>query len=121
MTQNLSSTAFVKPAVKDAQAEVNIPASYGKTESFLLPKDPAWLFLFWEITAATIECIKSQYSADLLNAAKTIIRLYDVTGVPFFDGSNAVQFYDMPVIFEAAAGTSTPPQPGAAMWRIWAF
>ena len=40
MTQNLSSTAFVKPAVKDAQAEVNIPASYGKTESFLLPKDP---------------------------------------------------------------------------------
>ena len=112
MTQNLSSTAFVKPAVKDAQAEVNIPASYGKTESFLLPKDPAWLFLFWEITAATIECIKSQYSADLLNAAKTIIRLYDVTGVPFFDGSNAVQFYDMPVIFEARSWYINAPESG---------
>ena len=112
MTQNLSSTAFVKPAVKDAQAEVNIPASYGKTESFLLPKEPAWLFLFWEITAATIECIKSQYSADLLNAAKTIIRLYDVTGVPFFDGSNAVQFYDMPVIFEARSWYINAPATG---------
>lgn len=112
MTQNLSSSALVKPAVKDAQAEADIPASYGKTESYLLPKDPAWLFLFWEITAATIECIKSQYSADVLNAAKTIIRLYDVTGINYFDGTNAVQFYDMPVIFEARSWYINAPQAG---------
>ena len=112
MTQNLSSSALVKPAVKDAQAEADIPASYGKTESYLLPKDPAWLFLFWEITAATIECIKSQYSADVLNAAKTIIRLYDVTGISYFDGTNAVQFYDMPVIFEARSWYINAPATG---------
>lgn len=112
MTQNLSSSALVKPAVKDAKAEADIPASYGKTESFLLPKDPSWLFLFWEITAATIECIKSQYSADVLNAAKTIIRLYDVTGINYFDGTNAVQFYDMPVIFEARSWYINAPATG---------
>lgn len=112
MTQNLSSSALVKPAVKDAKAEADIPASYGKTESYLLPKDPAWLFLFWEITAATIECIKSQYSADVLNAAKTIIRLYDVTGISYFDGTNAVQFYDMPVIFEARSWYINAPATG---------
>lgn len=112
MTQNLSSSALVKPAVKDAKAEADIPASYGKTESYLLPKDPSWLFLFWEITAATIDCIKSQYSADVLNAAKTIIRLYDVTGINYFDGTNAVQFYDMPVIFEARSWYINAPATG---------
>lgn len=111
MTQNLSSASLVKPVVKDAQAEADIPASYGKTESYLLPKDPAWLFLFWEITSETIDYIKSQYG-DLLSAAKTVIRLHDVTGVNYFDGANAVKFYDMPVIFEAKSWYINVPASG---------
>lgn len=111
MTQNLSSGSMVKPVVKDANAEADIPTSYGKTESFLLPKDPAWLFLFWEITQNTIDYLKSQYG-DLLNTARTVIRLHDVTGVSYFDGSNSVQFYDMPVIFEARSWYINVPASG---------
>lgn len=111
MAQNLSSASLVKPVAKDVQAEANVPASYGKTESFLLPKDPAWLFLFWEITQSTLDCIKSQYG-QLIDSARAIIRLHDVTGVTYFDGTNSVRFYDMPVIFEARSWYINVPVSG---------
>lgn len=114
MTQNLSSAAFVKPQVKDVNAEADIPSGYGKTESYLLPKDPAWLFLFWEITQSTLDCVKSQYSHEEIESARTIIRLHDVTDVEFFDGTNAVCYYDMPVIFEAHSWYINAPQSGRA-------
>ncbi|MGN0024044.1 MAG: DUF4912 domain-containing protein [Candidatus Avelusimicrobium sp.] len=112
MTQNLSSSALVRPQVKDANAEADIPSGYGKTESFLLPKDPAWLFLFWEITQSTLDCVKSQYGQETLEKARTVIRLHDVTGVEFFDGTNSVRFYDMPVIFEARSWYINAPESG---------
>ena len=114
MSNSISSGAIKEPVVKDPAAEADIPTGYGKTESYLLPKDPAWLFLFWEITQNTLDCIKQQYSEDTLKNARTIIRLYDVTDVPFFDGSNAVCFYDMPVIFEARSWYINAPQTGRA-------
>ena len=91
MTQNLSSSALVKPLAKDIHAEADIPSGYGKTESFLLPKDPAWMFLFWEITQNTFDYLKSQYGEETLKSARTIIRLHDITGVEFFDGNNSGQ------------------------------
>lgn len=112
MAQNLSSSALVRPAAKDVNVEADIPSGYGKTESFLLPKDPAWMFLFWEITQNTLECVKSQYGQDTLEKARTVIRLHDITGVEFFDGSNSVRFYDMPVIFEARSWYINVPESG---------
>lgn len=114
MSQNLSSTALITPVFKDIHAEADIPSGYGKTESYLLPKDPAWLFLFWEITPNTFEYLKSQYGDQVLQNASTIIRLHDVTDVPFFDGTNAVRYYDMPVIFEAKSWYINAPESGRA-------
>lgn len=112
MEKNLSSGSLVRHIVKDVQAEADIPSGYGKTESFLLPKDPAWLFLFWEITAGTLDYIKSQYGAETLRQARTVIRLHDITGVKLFDGNNSVCYYDMPVIFEAKSWYINAPQSG---------
>ena len=112
MEKNLSSGSLVRHIVKDVQAEADIPAGYGKTESFLLPKDPAWLFLFWEITAGTLDYIKSQYGAETLRQARTVIRLHDITGVKLFDGNNSVCYYDMPVIFEAKSWYINAPHSG---------
>ena len=112
MTQNLSSSALVKPLAKDVHAETDIPSGYGKTESFLLPKDPAWMFLFWEITQNTLDCIKSQYSEETLKNARTIIRLHDITDLNYFDGKNSVSHYDMPVIFEARSWYINAPASG---------
>lgn len=112
MTQNLSSSALVKPLAKDVHAETDIPSGYGKTESFLLSKDPAWMFLFWEITQNTLDCIKSQYSEETLKNARTIIRLHDITDLNYFDGQNSVSRYDMPVIFEARSWYINAPASG---------
>ena len=113
MANNLSSTSLIKPLVRDRQTEADIPSGYGKTESYLLPKDPAWMFLFWEITQSTFDYLKSQYGA-ALNAARTIIRLHDVTGVTLFNGTNSVKYYDMPVIFEAKSWYINAPESGRA-------
>lgn len=113
MAQNLSSGALLKPLLRDRQTEADIPSGYGKTESYLLPKDPAWMFLFWEITQSTLDYLKSQYG-ELLNTARTIIRLHDVTGVALFNGTNAVKYYDMPVLFEAKSWYIHAPQSGRA-------
>jgi len=112
MEQNLSSATLVRPVVKDPQAEIDVPTGYGKTESYLLPKDPAWMFLFWEITQGTFDYLRSQYGEETLKQARTIIRLHDVTGVPFFNGNNSVEYYDMPVIFEARSWYINVPKTG---------
>ncbi len=113
MANNLSSGSLLKPLVRDRQTEADIPFGYGKTESYLLPKDPAWMFLFWEITQSTLDYLKSQYGA-ALNTARTIIRLHDVTGVTLFNGTNSVKYYDMPVIFEAKSWYINAPESGRA-------
>ena len=114
MAQNLSSASLIKPLVRDRQTEADIPSGYGKTESYLLPKDPAWMFLFWEITSSTLDFIKSQYGQDVLQNARTIIRLHDVTGVALFNGTNSVKYYDMPVLFEARSWYINAPETGRA-------
>lgn len=112
MEKRLSSTVFhtVQPA--PAQDTGDLPSGYGTTESYLLPKDPAWMFLFWEITPATFDCIRAQYGQETLNTSRTIIRLYDVTDVAYFDGNNANTYYDMPVIFDAKSWYIHAPQAG---------
>ena len=112
METNLSSATLVRPVVKDPQAEVDVPFGYGKTESYLLPKDPSWMFLFWEITQGTFDYLRSQYGEETLKNSRTIIRLHDVTDVAMFDGSNGIAFYDMPVIFEARSWYINVPKTG---------
>jgi hypothetical protein len=114
MAQNLSSGSLLKPLLRDRQTEADIPSGYGKTESYLLPKDPAWMFLFWEITQSTFDFIKSQYGEAVLQAARTIIRLHDVTDVALFNGTNSVKYYDMPVLFEARSWYINAPESGRA-------
>lgn len=114
MEKNPSSAAFhqVRPSVPEDRGD--IPSGYGTTESYLLPKDPAWMFLFWEITQETFDYVRSQYGQDTLESARTIIRLYDVTDTAYFDGQNASVYYDMPVIFDAKSWYIHAPQAGRA-------
>ena len=111
MEKNISSAAFhqVRPTVPQDQGD--IPSGYGTTESYLLPKDPAWMFLFWEITAQTFDCVRAQYG-EVLDHSRTVIRLYDITGVNYFDGTNADAYYDMPAIFDAKSWYIHAPQAG---------
>jgi len=112
MEKNLSSATLHAMRSSVPQDQGDIPSGYGTTESYLLPKDPAWMFLFWEITSGTFDYVRAQYGQETLNNSRTIIRLYDITGVEFFDGNNANTYYDMPVMLDAKSWYIHAPQSG---------
>ena len=108
-----SSTAVIKidrDAAKAAQYD--LPQSYGKTESYLLPKDPAWMFLFWDIVAATFDFIRSEHGGDIFAKSRSVIRVYDITGIAAFDGQNAHSHFDLPVLLDAGSWYVNVPQSG---------
>ncbi|MGB2578422.1 hypothetical protein AAIR98_000341 [Elusimicrobium simillimum] len=111
-TRNHSSSAFVKTENKQSsEAQAQLPVSYGKTEAFLLPKDPAWMFLFWDITGTTYDYIKSQHGFDIFDKSKQVVRLHDTTGKTF-DGYNSNSYTDIDVFFDAKSWYLQAPVTG---------
>jgi hypothetical protein len=64
-----------------------LPDSYGENRIVLLPRDPGWLFAYWNLTAEYKEAARAAGGATLA------IRLFDVTDVDF-DGTNAQITYE---------------------------
>lgn len=111
MKDNFSSTSVVKidhNAVKEAQYD--LPQTYGVTESYLLPKDPAWMFLFWDIANDTVQNIKEKHGQDIFEVSRSIIRVYDITEIKNFNGKNAHAFFDISVVLEAKSWYINAPQ-----------
>lgn len=78
-----------------------LPGSYGSTEAYLLPRDPFWMFLCWEITEETRKSVQASHGDDVFARSKAVIRVYDITGLDNFDGSNARAHSDIPIMLEA--------------------
>lgn len=90
---------------------IALPGSYGVTEAYLLPRDPHWMFIYWEITDETRQSVMSRHGADIFSRCRSVIRVYDVTGVNF-DGSNAVSHTDIPIMLEARRWYVNVPESG---------
>jgi len=113
-TRNFSSHTLVHGENKEKDCAVaDLPTHYGRTEAFLLPKDPDWLFLFWEITGLTYDYIKSQNGYDIFDRSKTIVRLHDTTNI-IFDGFNSHSYTDTDIVFEAKSWYLRAPKAGRA-------
>ncbi len=61
---------------------------YNETYSYLIPREPGIILVFWEVGADTREQLITKYGEDFFENNHLIIRLYEVTGVNF-DGFNA--------------------------------
>lgn len=70
-----------------------LPDLYGDDKLVLMPKNPQWVYAYWEISQIKIENLKSTYG-DKVNSAKPAIRVYDVT-LKEFDGNNANSYFDI--------------------------
>ncbi|MDR1684434.1 MAG: DUF4912 domain-containing protein, partial [Elusimicrobiota bacterium] len=113
LEERLSSTAALKFDHQAAkEAHFDLPQTYGVTESYLLPKDPAWMYLFWAISKETYEFVMSERGGDIFAKSVSVIRTYDITGVDNFDGGNAVSFFDTPVVLDALSWYIGVPQGG---------
>lgn len=77
-----------------------IPDSYDETKLVILPRDPQWIFAYWEFNKGYLSGIKEKYGEDVFQKNPVIIRSYDVTDV-IFDGTNAHSYFDVEVNIDA--------------------
>ena len=74
--------------------EFRFPPGYGDNRIILLVRDPWWLFTYWEVRKDREEEIVRKIESAGEVPAKSVLRVYDVTGVNF-NGRNARSFFDI--------------------------
>ncbi|OIO01221.1 MAG: hypothetical protein AUJ51_08600 [Elusimicrobia bacterium CG1_02_56_21] len=77
----------------------SLPEAYGVTEAALLPRDPNWMFIYWEITGNSRANIRRVHGEDVFSKARQVIRVYEVPAAA--DGDTPGKFFDIPVMLEA--------------------
>jgi hypothetical protein len=82
-----------------------LPESHGDNRIVLLPRDPAWLFAYWNLTYEYKEAARAAGGRVLA------LRLFDVTDVEF-DGSNAHAGYEHECAEWARSWYLPVPAPG---------
>jgi hypothetical protein len=65
-----------------------IPDKYNETYLRALPRDPVWLFAYWEVSGETVELLRRHVGEDVFNKSKWVLRVLDVTDL-VYNGSNA--------------------------------
>lgn len=73
----------------------DIPSHYDVTRLVLMPRDPLWIFAYWEMSGSAIENAKKSLGSDF-NKSTLTIRMYDVTCIDF-NGLNANHSFDIEV------------------------
>lgn len=84
-----------QPAAKPNMPE--IPWHYGMDRMVLMVRDPNWIFAYWEISATKQQEFSNQYGADAWSSSRSVLRVYDITGIDSFNGANANDFMDIPI------------------------
>ncbi len=74
-----------------------LPETYGTTMAALLPRDPNWMYIYWEITPESKARIAREHGQDIFERARQVIRVHDMTS----RNGDAVRYFDVPVMFEA--------------------
>ena len=78
----------------------SLPEAYGTTEAVLLPRDPNWMFIYWEITDNSKAAVCKKYGQDIFETSKQVIRVYDISGADAIDPAGQ-KFFDIPVRVDA--------------------
>ena len=79
----------------------NLPVRYGDNRIVLMARDPWWVHTYWDISEERINEVISSIPVYERQDLAWTLRVYDVTGVRDFNGSNANHFFDIGVNFEA--------------------
>jgi hypothetical protein len=77
-----------------------LPQCYHKTYLRVLPKDPDWLFVYWEMSQETVDTVRNTLGDEQFEAGKPALRLCDITDIEY-DGTNAWKQYDIYVHYYA--------------------
>ncbi|MGD0153621.1 MAG: DUF4912 domain-containing protein [Thermacetogeniaceae bacterium] len=78
-------------SVMTSQNTHGIPASYGDCQIAALPRDPNWLFVYWEINEAKREEIARHFGHWDWDQSRPVLRVYDTTNLYFFDSRQQME------------------------------
>jgi hypothetical protein len=74
----------------------NVSDGYDESYMRALPRDPEWIFVYWEISKDARKDLLQKMGRAEYESSKTILRLIDVAGYDY-DGSNPRQYVDMEI------------------------
>ncbi len=89
------------------QSAINLSSTYNDTKIFLLPRDPAWCYAYWEVSVDKKDELVRKYGDNSLY--NLWLRVYDVTSLDF-DGTNAHRYFDIKINSEAINWYINVPQ-----------
>lgn len=92
-------TTVEAPAVDNNR--YSLPLRYSDNRITILPRDPWWIYTYWDISEQRINEVISAIPVYERENLKWILRVYDLTGISHFDGKNANSFFDIGIHFEA--------------------
>ncbi|MFA5320481.1 MAG: DUF4912 domain-containing protein [Candidatus Omnitrophota bacterium] len=72
-----------------------LPCSYGKDKLVIHPRDPHWIYSYWEVIPGTYDSLRGRLGEDFYKAKK-ILRIYDVSNI-VFNSRNAHKYFDIEV------------------------
>ena len=97
----MASSGHIKKQNNDSVSDYrSLPEGYGVTEASLLPRDPNWMFIYWEVTADSKAEVCRKHGQDIFQKSRQVIRVYDVTGVGDI-GQAGQKYFDVPIMAEA--------------------
>ena len=84
---------------------------YGETKIALLPRDPRWIYAYWEINEASKEEVRKKRGEKIFFRSSLTLRFYDVTDI-VFNGRNAHKQFDVKVYSEIGNWYFQVPESG---------
>ncbi|HBE77436.1 MAG TPA: hypothetical protein DDW65_06580 [Firmicutes bacterium] len=75
--------------------ETEIPSTYNDTKIVLMVRDPYWLHTYWSISQTAVDHISGNFGQ--WNNVPLTLRVYDITSIHNFDGSNSNYYFDIHV------------------------
>ncbi|MDQ7773824.1 MAG: DUF4912 domain-containing protein [Elusimicrobiales bacterium] len=98
----MTSSGNIKPgSTQPDSAHRALPEGYGETEAVLLPRDPNWMYLYWEITEHTRGEARKAHGDNIFDTSLQVVRVYDMSGAEGANGGAHHKYFDIPVRLEA--------------------
>ena len=93
----MSSSGKLNSNIEPDWDSKSLPNGYGETEAVLLPRDPHWMFIYWEITDQSKANICKNYGNDVFEKSKQVIRVYEIHG----SSDSSDKYFDIPILIDS--------------------
>lgn len=94
-----SSGLLTDTEVRPDTGHTALPERYGKTMAALLPRDPEWMFSYWEITPDSKARIAREHGLEIFEKTRQVLRVYDMSS----SNGDGRRYFDVPVMFDAGS------------------